>query len=165
MDKADEQRNAHLAGQMLFPTETPLESCAFALALCPVLALKDCNKQSHKTPPCSFYNNFLRTLFTMSQCPFYEDSKEEFFSGLCARNNWPSSKQQVGFLFYGHWVTCFPQCCPLFFASELKSQICGLPQANFEAFMALLRFISCFLLLLSFFLFSLIIYCFLFQFI
>lgn len=34
----------------------------------------------------------------MSQCPIYEDSKEKFFSGLGARNNCASSKQQVSFL-------------------------------------------------------------------
>lgn len=137
---ADEQRNAHLDSQMSSPREPPLGRCAFTLALCPGPTLKDCNKQPHKTPWCSCYNSFLRTLFTLSQCPFYEDSKEEFFSGLCARNNWVSSKQRVNFLFMGTGQRVSPNVA--FFsltALKLKSQVCGLPQANVEALMALLN--------------------------
>lgn len=104
------------------------------------ITLKACNKQSHKTPWCSCCNVFLRTLFTVSQYPFYEDSKEEFFSGLCARNNWASSKQQVSFLFIGTEQLVSPNIALFSLtALKLKSQVCGLPQANVEALMALLN--------------------------
>lgn len=80
---------------MLSPTEILLVNHAFTLALCPEPAPED-----YKTP-CRYHHSFLRTLFTMSQCPFYEDSKEKFLSGLRARKNCAPSKQQVSFLVAG----------------------------------------------------------------
>lgn len=68
----------------------------------------------------------------MSQCPFYEDSKEKLLSGLRAGKNCAPSKQQVLSNMY-----------PLMLSSRLsayrlKSWTCGPPQANLDAFMALL---------------------------
>ena len=67
----------------------------------------------------------------MSQCAFYEDPKEEFFSGVRARNNWASSKQQVSFLFMGNGQLVSPNVALFSLtALKLKSQVRGLRQVS-----------------------------------
>lgn len=152
--KADKQTNAHPDNQTLSPTEIFPVNYAFLLALYPGLALQDSVMTSSiKLLWCSYCNNFLRKLFTVSQCPSLWRLKGQVFSGFSARNNCASPRQQVSFFFIGTGEhICSNVLFPLT-ASEFKSQVCSWLQASLDAFMAFLNsshMLFFFFLLLSF---------------